>query len=320
MRRLAIGLVPSWQVSVRLRPVLRRRRDRLQRHLRRLGGDRPGREPRHRRRRREALALGLPARRRRGCRPHTAAAGGRAGAASGEKHAPEADIEAAAVFGGRIVWMSSNGRNGDGKVDRDRFQLFASHRLANDTWSEAFSRSFAGLPDAVAATTDASYEPLRKAVGDLSRPDPDLAPKEHGFNIEGLTATADGRFLLVGLRNPQPDDKAVLFRLDNAEDLLDGRTDEVALRAGRDARPGQAGHPRHRVVARPPRLPHRGRTGQGREARARASRSSPGTAPAAPGRSRLFGACWTPIPTSTPRPSCRCWSGPATRSSLRSGS
>ena len=21
--------------------------------------------------------------------------------------------------------------------------------------------------------------------------------------------------------------------------------------------------------------------------------------------------CWTPIPSSTPRPSCRCWSGPA---------
>ena len=245
--------------------------------------------------------------------------GGGAGAASGDKHAPEADIEAAAVFGGRIVWMSSNGRNGDGKVDRDRFQLFASHRLANGTWSEAFSRSFAGLPDALAATTDASYAPLRKAVGDLSRPDPDLAPKEHGFNIEGLTATADGRFLLVGLRNPQPDDKAVLFRLDNAEDLLDGRADKVAfgpvvtLDLGKRGIRDIAWSPAHQayVIA----------AGQAKD-------DKPGAGFAlftwdgagSPRRSRPFGVCWTSIPTSTPRPSCRCWSGPATRSSLRSGS
>src|SRR3954453_20739143 len=78
---------------------------------------------------------------------------GSAGAGSDGKHAPEADIEAATVFGGRIVWISSNGRNGDGEVDRDRFQLFASHRLANGTWSEGFSCSFAGLPGAGGAAT-----------------------------------------------------------------------------------------------------------------------------------------------------------------------
>ena len=35
-------------------------------------------------------------------------------------------------FDDRIVWISSNGRNEDGKVRPERFQLFASHRLDAD--------------------------------------------------------------------------------------------------------------------------------------------------------------------------------------------
>src|SRR4029077_9113107 len=40
----------------------------------------------------------------------------------------EFDLEGAAVFAGRIVWISSYGRDGDGIVKEGRFQLFASHR------------------------------------------------------------------------------------------------------------------------------------------------------------------------------------------------
>jgi hypothetical protein len=147
----------------------------------------------------------------------------------GPSAAKEADTEAATLFHDRIVWISSNGRNKDGEAKRKRFRLFASHRLENGRWSEAFSRSFGGLPDALLATTDASYEPLRKSIGDLNRDDEDLAPKNHGFNIEGLTTTRDGRALLVGLRNPQLDGKALLFPIENADDLLDGKTDHPAL-------------------------------------------------------------------------------------------
>jgi hypothetical protein len=152
-----------------------------------------------------------------------------AGSAVAAEDAPEADLEGATVLGGRIVWISSNGRNKNGKVRPERFQLFASHRLAGQRWSESFSPSFTGLPEAVAATRDASYEPLRAAVGDLDHKDEDLAPKKHGFNVEGLTVSDDGRFLLVGLRNPHPGGKAVLFRIDNANDLLDGTAAKAAL-------------------------------------------------------------------------------------------
>ena len=150
-------------------------------------------------------------------------------APDGDGDAPEADLEGATVLDGRIVWISSNGRNKNGKVRPERFQLFASHRLAGQEWSEELSPSFSGLPKAVAATHDASYAPLRAAIGDLDHKDEDLAPKKHGFNVEGLTVTEDGRYLLVGLRNPHPGGNAVLFRLDNAEDLLDGTADRAVL-------------------------------------------------------------------------------------------
>jgi hypothetical protein len=155
--------------------------------------------------------------------PHAAAPAG--------DDAPEADLEGATVFDGRIVWISSNGRNKNGKVRPERFQLFASHRLSPDRqrWLEAFSPSFGGLLEAIAASAGPDYQPLRKSIGDLRHTDEDLAPKQKGFNVEGLSATGDGRFLLVGLRNPQPGGRAILFRVDNAEELLDGSTSKVAL-------------------------------------------------------------------------------------------
>ena len=148
-----------------------------------------------------------------------------------KKSEPEADIEGATVFNDRIVWISSNGRNKDGEVKAGRFQLFASHRLDADrqNWEPGFSSSFHGLPAAIAGTRDEGYEPLRQSIGDLKQKNKDLAPKEHGFNVEGLSVSRDGKDLLVGLRNPQPGGEAALFSIENADDLLDGRTTEAVL-------------------------------------------------------------------------------------------
>jgi hypothetical protein len=144
---------------------------------------------------------------------------------------PEADLEGATGFDGRIVWISSNGRNKNGKVRPERFQLFASHWRSADQkeWQQDFSPSFGGLPEAIAATTGESYKPLRKSVGNLQRTDEDLAPKKKGFNVEGLSVSEDGRLLLIGLRNPQPGGRAVLFRVDNAGELLDAGNRAAAL-------------------------------------------------------------------------------------------
>lgn len=145
--------------------------------------------------------------------------------------ASEADIEGATVFNDRIVWISSHGRDKDGKVRPERYQLFASHRLdaGHQQWQQDFSPSFGSLPEAIAATTGASYKPLRKSIGNLKKTDKDLAPKKQGFNIEGLSVSEDGKFLLVGLRNPQPDGKAILFRVENADQLLNGGMSKAEL-------------------------------------------------------------------------------------------
>ena len=63
---------------------------------------------------------------------------------SGRSHDPlESDIEAATILGDQIVWISSHGRNKNGKVRSSRSQLFASQRLSVDgaTWERSFSRS-----------------------------------------------------------------------------------------------------------------------------------------------------------------------------------
>lgn len=150
----------------------------------------------------------------------------------GKKQPAELDLEAATVFKDRIVWISSHGRDGDGRVDRDRFQLFASHRLMPEAGSAnvELKVSFHGLLDAVLAQTNEQYRPLRKAIGNLKQPDPALAPKEGGFNIEGMTVDRDGATLLIGLRNPLVEGRrAALLKVANAEDLLNGSSSSAVL-------------------------------------------------------------------------------------------
>ena len=144
---------------------------------------------------------------------------------------PEADIEAATVFGDQLVWISSHGRNKKGKVRKDRMQLFSSHQLAADrvTWNVSFSPTYHGLLDAILATHHEGYGVLKTAIGDLSKRDPDLAPKKHGFNIEGMAAAPDGKSLLIGMRNPTKGGKALLFPIENAADLLKTGNASAAL-------------------------------------------------------------------------------------------
>jgi hypothetical protein len=151
---------------------------------------------------------------------------------SGETHGGhEADLESATIFKGHIVWITSHGRNKSGKVRPDRDRLFASHRInsRDGTATQAFSSSFDGLATMILGKADRSYAPLREAIGDLSSGDPALAPKKRGFNIEGLTTTGDGQILLIGLRNPQKDGKALLFELAGFDRFLQGDPSQLAL-------------------------------------------------------------------------------------------
>lgn len=128
----------------------------------------------------------------------------------------EADLEGAARVGQRVYWIASHGRNSKAKIREDRWRFFAT---------EIFSGSLPGLKpvgqpytallqDLLAAPTLASL-PLAQAAERA-------AEAEGGLNIEGLAAAPDGS-LLIGLRNPVPQGKAVLIPLLNAAELADGK-------------------------------------------------------------------------------------------------
>jgi hypothetical protein len=128
-----------------------------------------------------------------------------------KKKKGEVDIEAATSTGGRAFWLTSHGRNAKGREDPNRSLFITTDLPALDERIEV------------------QGEVYRDLLGDLTR-DPalarydlehasELAPKDPGgLNIEGLTATPDGK-LLIGFRSPVPAGKALILPLDNPEAL-----------------------------------------------------------------------------------------------------
>jgi len=126
----------------------------------------------------------------------------------------ESDLEGAAVVGQRAYVISSHGRNAKGKVQARRHRFFAVDLDAGRLSLKPVGRPYKDLlKDLVAAPALASL-PLRAAA--------ERAPESPGgLNIEGLAA-ADGG-LLIGLRNPLVDGKAIVVPLENPDGLIDGK-------------------------------------------------------------------------------------------------
>jgi hypothetical protein len=131
---------------------------------------------------------------------------------------PEADIEGATRVVDRVYWISSHGKNKNGKPRPNRLRFFAT--------------------DATVANGKASLTPVGQPYKNLLQDlleDPGLkelhlevaakkAPEDpDGLNIEGLAATPEGA-LLIAFRNPIPGGKALLVPLENPKEVvLDGK-------------------------------------------------------------------------------------------------
>ena len=132
------------------------------------------------------------------------------------KH-PEADIEGAARVGDRIFWISSHGANSNGKSRPGRRRFFATQvKVAGD----AVTLTPVGVPYQNLVRDIASLPALRDDnLAAAAR----IAPKQAGgLNIEGLSATPGGA-LLIGLRNPVPNGKALLIPLENPNEVIAGK-------------------------------------------------------------------------------------------------
>ncbi len=131
---------------------------------------------------------------------------------------PEVDLEGAAPVGNRIYWIASHSTNGKGKPSPSRRRFFATDvKVVNDQ----VTLTTVGLPykDLVQAFEDTpALRHLHLARAARIAPE-----RPGGLNIEGLSATPSGA-LLIGLRNPVPEGKALLIPLENPAEVITGKS------------------------------------------------------------------------------------------------
>jgi hypothetical protein len=148
---------------------------------------------------------------------------------------PETDIEGATWLNGRIFWITSHGRNKDGKYWFSRYQFFATTiTKIGQQINVTVNGNYIKLVDYLIVYDSIYNLGLADAIGVKNGhidPDeiPELAPKNKGLNIEGLSTTAGGNSMLIGFRNPRPDvggvKKALIIELYNPQEVvLDGAT------------------------------------------------------------------------------------------------
>jgi hypothetical protein len=145
----------------------------------------------------------------------------------------KADIEAATWLGERIYWLGSHSRSAKGRLRPQRQQLFAT---IIDT-AGAVSRPViapgtqprALLPALRGADPDIAGAIVGKVQVEAPVPEEadSLAPEKEGLNIEGLSVGANGTSLILGLRNPLRNGKALLLRLDKPDLVIETETAPV---------------------------------------------------------------------------------------------
>jgi hypothetical protein len=151
-----------------------------------------------------------------------------------EPEHPEADIEGATMIGPRIYWITSHGRNKDGKMRPNRYRFFATIVKVEN---RNVTITPVGTPCKILVHSLVKAKNMRhlrldrvtrfNATELIKKERKKLAPKEEGLNIEGLCASADGRTIYIGFRNPRPFDrvtsytKALVVPLNNPKQIIE---------------------------------------------------------------------------------------------------
>jgi hypothetical protein len=143
---------------------------------------------------------------------------------------PETDIEGATMIDDTIYWITSHGRNIDGKMRPNRYRFFA---VKVKVQNQNITINPVGIPCRTLVHSLLKAENMRHLGFDqATRFDAanltkqqlkSLAPKENGLNIEALCASADGKTLYIGFRNPRPYSKAIVVPLSNPKQVIENR-------------------------------------------------------------------------------------------------
>jgi len=151
-----------------------------------------------------------------------------------EPEHPEADVEGVTMVADRIYWITSHGRNKDGKMRPNRYRFFATTiKAENDNVTiHPLSTPCRTLVHELIRTNTVRHLGLDKATRfdatNLKKKEREkLAPKEQGLNIEALCASTDGKTIYIGFRNPRPYDKALVVPLKNAEAVIERATEPI---------------------------------------------------------------------------------------------
>lgn len=127
----------------------------------------------------------------------------------------ESDIEGACWLDGRIYWITSHGRNKKDKLRESRHRLFCT-----EVRGQGDQATVAGVGKVYRDLLSAMLADSRYRKYDLDAAS-QLAPKKRGaLNIEGLAATPGGQ-LLVAMRNPIPEGRALVVPIENPKAIVD---------------------------------------------------------------------------------------------------
>ena len=127
---------------------------------------------------------------------------------------PETDIEGASWLNERIFWITSHGRNRDGKLRTSRYRLFATEFVRKNG---QLTLAGVGTPYQQLVFDLIGAPQLRKY--DFGKASSRAPKSKDGLNIEGLTYTPAGH-LWIAFRNPIQKGNAIIVPLLNPQKVL----------------------------------------------------------------------------------------------------
>ena len=123
----------------------------------------------------------------------------------------EIDIEGAAQIEDGVYWIASHSRNSSAEEQLSRHKFFAT---TVKTKGQSLSQVGNTYTDLLKHLSN-KFPEIRQAAEQVIGPE-----EKGGLNIEGLAACSDNS-LILGFRNPVPEEKAFLVKLLNPSELIE---------------------------------------------------------------------------------------------------